>query len=284
MPGDWSVRRPDLAPGGWAFEFDNDNYPDVDDTSEVVLALRRVAHPDAGGGRRRHRPRRGLDGRHAVPRRRLGRVRRRQHPRPVPAAAVLRLRRGDRPAQRRRHRPHGRDARPARPRRRAALDRGVEWLWRAQEADGSWFGRWGANHVYGTGAAVPALVAAGVGARRSPSAARRRLAGRPPERRRRLGRGPAQLRRRRLAGSGPLDAVADGVGPARPARRRRPGRGHRAGRGLPGRRASAPTAPGTSPSTPAPASPATSTSTTTCTGRSSRCMALGRYVRGGPCA
>ncbi len=40
--------------------------------------------------------------------------------------------------------------------------RGVAWLLRAQEPDGSWFGRWGANYVYGTGAAVPALIAAGV--------------------------------------------------------------------------------------------------------------------------
>jgi len=40
--------------------------------------------------------------------------------------------------------------------------RGIRWLLDHQEADGSWFGRWGANHVYGTGAAVPALVAAGV--------------------------------------------------------------------------------------------------------------------------
>lgn len=45
-PGDWSVRRPQLASGGWAFEFHNDNYPDIDDTAEVVLALRRVRHPD----------------------------------------------------------------------------------------------------------------------------------------------------------------------------------------------------------------------------------------------
>ena len=36
------------------------------------------------------------------------------------------------------------------------------WLLHAQEPDGSWFGRWGANYVYGTGAAVPALVAAGL--------------------------------------------------------------------------------------------------------------------------
>jgi squalene-hopene/tetraprenyl-beta-curcumene cyclase len=38
----------------------------------------------------------------------------------------------------------------------------VVWLLRAQESDGSWFGRWGANYVYGTGAVVPALIAAGV--------------------------------------------------------------------------------------------------------------------------
>ena len=44
----------------------------------------------------------------------------------------------------------------------AAMLRGIEWLWGAQEDDGSWFGRWGANHVYGTGHVVPALVAAGV--------------------------------------------------------------------------------------------------------------------------
>jgi squalene-hopene/tetraprenyl-beta-curcumene cyclase len=46
----------------------------------------------------------------------------------------------------------------------AALARAVEWLWASQEPDGSWFGRWGVNYVYGTGAAVPALVAAGVDA------------------------------------------------------------------------------------------------------------------------
>jgi squalene-hopene/tetraprenyl-beta-curcumene cyclase len=43
-----------------------------------------------------------------------------------------------------------------------AARRGLDWLSREQEHDGSWFGRWGVNHVYGTGAALPALVAAGV--------------------------------------------------------------------------------------------------------------------------
>jgi squalene-hopene/tetraprenyl-beta-curcumene cyclase len=48
--------------------------------------------------------------------------------------------------------------------------RGIEWLLRAQERDGSWFGRWGANHVYGTGAVLPALAACGL--RDHPSVAR----------------------------------------------------------------------------------------------------------------
>jgi squalene-hopene/tetraprenyl-beta-curcumene cyclase len=44
----------------------------------------------------------------------------------------------------------------------ATVRRAVVWLLKEQEPDGSWFGRWGANHVYGTGCVVPALVAAGV--------------------------------------------------------------------------------------------------------------------------
>jgi squalene-hopene/tetraprenyl-beta-curcumene cyclase len=43
-----------------------------------------------------------------------------------------------------------------------ATRRAIAWLLDAQEADGSWFGRWGANYLYGTGAVVPALVAAGL--------------------------------------------------------------------------------------------------------------------------
>src|SRR5262249_28858896 len=43
--GDWAVRRPWLEPSGWAFEFENDWYPDIDDTAEVLLALRKAV-PD----------------------------------------------------------------------------------------------------------------------------------------------------------------------------------------------------------------------------------------------
>ena len=76
-----------------------------------------------------------------------------------------------------------------------SAQRGIEWLLREQEADGSWFGRWGCNYVYGTGAAVPALVAAGHPARARPDPPRRPLARAGAERRRRLGRGHALLRR-----------------------------------------------------------------------------------------
>jgi squalene-hopene/tetraprenyl-beta-curcumene cyclase len=48
-PGDWSVKNPELEPGGWAFEFQNDWYPDVDDSAVVLMALKRLAptgYPD----------------------------------------------------------------------------------------------------------------------------------------------------------------------------------------------------------------------------------------------
>jgi squalene-hopene/tetraprenyl-beta-curcumene cyclase len=162
--GDWAVRRPHLAPGGWAFEFANDTYPDTDDTAEVVLALRRV-RPAADEAHR-------LDA--AVDR-------------AVTWLLGMQCRDGgwgafdaDNTATWLRRLPfcdfgevidppsadvtahivemlahHG----------LAGTDpcrRGVGWLLAAQEDDGSWFGRWGANYVYGTGAAVPALVAAGI--------------------------------------------------------------------------------------------------------------------------
>ena len=59
---------------------------------------------------------------------------------------------------------------------RASAASGLSWLLAEQEQDGSWFGRWGVNHVYGTWSALCALAAAGV-APRAPGRARRRRAG-----------------------------------------------------------------------------------------------------------
>ncbi|SFN51181.1 squalene-hopene/tetraprenyl-beta-curcumene cyclase [Actinomadura madurae] len=158
-PGDWSVGRPGLPPGGWAFEFDNDCYPDTDDTAEVVIALDRVRHPRAEPAIERGvRWMAGMvskdggfgafdaDNTRALCRRLpfcdFGEVI------DPPSADVT---------------AHVVEAMARRGMADSLLvKRAVVWLLRAQEPDGSWFGRWGANHVYGTGAVVPALIAAGV--------------------------------------------------------------------------------------------------------------------------
>ena len=151
--GDWAVRRPELEPGGFPFEFANDNYPDVDDTAVVVLALRRAGAADGAC-------RRGLawaigmqssDGGWAafdadntsrlgmrLPFFDFGAVT--DPPSADVTAHMVEL--------------LAVEGIPAR--------EGVDWLLRAQEPDGSWFGRWGANYVYGVGAVVPALAAAGL--------------------------------------------------------------------------------------------------------------------------
>jgi squalene-hopene/tetraprenyl-beta-curcumene cyclase len=162
--GDWSVRKPALEPGGWAFEFANVNYPDVDDTVEVVLALERMAGrgplraPIDGATGRALRWVEGMqssDGGWAAFDTDNTRALVRELPfldfgevidepsadvtaHTVEMLGVLGL--GETPAAR----------------------SGVQWLLAHQEADGSWFGRWGINHVYGTGAVLPALIAAGI--------------------------------------------------------------------------------------------------------------------------
>ncbi|HEX3788303.1 MAG TPA: squalene--hopene cyclase [Pseudonocardiaceae bacterium] len=161
-PGDWSVRRPGVQPGGWAFEFANDIYPDTDDTAEVVLALRRARHADPD----RLRPAidRGVawllemqskDGGWGafdvdntrtlatkLPFCDFGAVI--DPPSADVTAHIVEMLAAEGLSE------------------LEATRRGVRWLLDNQETDGSWFGRWGANYVYGTGAAVPALVAAGL--------------------------------------------------------------------------------------------------------------------------
>jgi squalene-hopene/tetraprenyl-beta-curcumene cyclase len=162
LAGDWSVRRPGLQPGGWSFEFANDYYPDIDDTAEVVLALLRVEHPDrkrledsvaralewvegmqdSGGGWGAFDAANTKRMLRDLPFCDFGEV---IDPPSADVTAhaiemLAALGRSDTDAAR----------------------RGVAWLTSEQEPDGSWFGRWGVNHVYGTGAAVPALIDAGV--------------------------------------------------------------------------------------------------------------------------
>jgi squalene-hopene/tetraprenyl-beta-curcumene cyclase len=165
--GDWSVRRPDLAPGGFPFEFANDNYPDVDDTAVVVLALRRAGIDDVGAAERGISWSLGMqssDGGWAafdvdntsglpakLPFCDFGAV-------TDPPSADVTAHMVEMLAYEGRAEEH-------------ATQRGIEWLLREQEPDGSWFGRWGANHVYGTGAVLPALSQCGLADHPSVSAA-----------------------------------------------------------------------------------------------------------------
>jgi squalene-hopene/tetraprenyl-beta-curcumene cyclase len=164
VKGDWAVRRPDVPPGGWAFEFANDNYPDIDDTAEVVLALRRAApgYPDQARlewaidrGVRWVLGMQSSDGGWGafdadntrtlcrdLPFCDFGEVI--DPPSADVTAHVVEMLAWE-----------GQSGEPA-------TRRGLSWLARNQEHDGSWFGRWGANHVYGTGAVVPAAAAAGI--------------------------------------------------------------------------------------------------------------------------
>ena len=154
--GDWAIRRPGLAPGGWSFEFDNDLYPDVDDTVVVALALRELDLGDEA-------VRRGLDWTvgmqsrsggwgafdvdnealwlYKLPICDFGKVT------DEPSADVT---------------AHALEALGHESGYDSAIVSGLDWLLAEQEPDGSWFGRWGVNHLYGTGAAVPALEACGV--------------------------------------------------------------------------------------------------------------------------
>jgi len=170
--GDWAVRRPQLDPGGWAFEFANDNYPDIDDTAEVVMALRRTSLP-AEADRAINR---GIDWTVGMQSRDGGwgafdADNTRELCVQLPFCdfgAVIDPPSADVTA-------HVVEMLALEGRAQdGAARRGVRWLLDAQEDDGSWFGRWGINHVYGTGAVVPALVAAGVPA--GDSAIRRAVA------------------------------------------------------------------------------------------------------------
>ena len=279
MRGDWSVRRPDVAPGGWAFEFANDGYPDIDDTAEVVLALAGSGDTVPARGRAIERGVAWVVGMQSS-RRRLGRVRRRQHPPADREAAVLRLRCGHRPAVGRRHRARRRDARRRaawlEPTPRSAACAGC-WTRRSPTARGSA----GGVRTTSTAPAPPCRPWSPLASTRltCPFGGPSRWLRAASERRRRLGRGPALLRRRIVARPRHVDGLADGVGAARPARRRRRDRGRRPRGRVAGRHPAGGRRLGRGRSTPAPASPATSTSTMSCTDTCFPLSALGRYAR-----
>ena len=93
-----------------------------------------------------------------------------------------------------------------------AVDRAVAYLRAAQKADGSWFGRWGVNYIYGTWQALTGLAAVGVPADDPAMVGGRELAAGPPTGRRRLGRIGRQLRDPAPPRPRAADRLADGLG------------------------------------------------------------------------
>jgi squalene-hopene/tetraprenyl-beta-curcumene cyclase len=167
VSGDWAIRRPELAPGGWAFEFENVHYPDIDDTAEVVIALRRASAlgPDSEvdpacqrGAQWTVGMQSGDGGWGAFDADNTSRLASKlpffdfgavtDPPSADVTAHVLEM--------------LATEPGPLSPHWEATIARGVDWLLAHQEQDGSWWGRWGVNYVYGTGAVLPALVVAGV--------------------------------------------------------------------------------------------------------------------------
>ena len=164
VPGDWSVKVPDAHPGGWAFEFANIWYPDVDDTGVALIVLAHL--------RRSYPRRKRLE--EAIERARDWVV-------------ALQCRNGGWGAF---DKDNDKDLLTKIPfsdfgetldppsvdvtahvveafgllgmgLSHPVIQRAVAYIRKEQESDGSWFGRWGVNHIYGTAAVLPALAAVG---------------------------------------------------------------------------------------------------------------------------
>ncbi len=164
--GDWAVKNPQLEPGGWAFEFENNCYPDIDDSAIVPLGLLRVRLPHPEEAQKLQAVRRaagwvagmqGRDGGWAAfdkdnDKRMLAYIPFADFVTPLdPASPDVTS--------------HAVEFLSAMDGFQEQVRKGVRYLKKAQEADGAWFGRWGVNYIYGTGLALPALKAAGEDAR-----------------------------------------------------------------------------------------------------------------------
>jgi squalene-hopene/tetraprenyl-beta-curcumene cyclase len=157
--GDWEVQRPGLRPGGWAFQYNNAHYPDVDDTAVVAMALHRadgakykeaidraaewiVGMQSANGGWGAF----DIDNNNYY----LNHIPFADH------GALL-----DPPTADVSARCISFLAQIGYERKNPTVARGIAYLKADQEKDGSWFGRWGTNYIYGTWSVLNALNAAG---------------------------------------------------------------------------------------------------------------------------
>jgi squalene-hopene/tetraprenyl-beta-curcumene cyclase len=165
VKGDWIARRPDVRPGGWAFQYANPHYPDVDDTAVVVMAMDRVqglsAQADFRGSIARAREwivgmqsENGAWGAFDADNHYdyLNNIPFADHgalldppTEDVTARCISMLAQVGETVD-----------------KSEAVARAVDFLRRTQMEEGSWYGRWGMNYIYGTWSVLCALNAAGI--------------------------------------------------------------------------------------------------------------------------
>jgi squalene-hopene/tetraprenyl-beta-curcumene cyclase len=165
VKGDWAEERPDVRPGGWAFQYNNAYYPDLDDTAVVVMALDRArgrVAPDARYDDAIARGREWVDGLQSKNGGwgafdadnvyyYLNNIPFADH------GALL-----DPPTADVSGRCIGMLAQLGEPLDSSRMKAALDYMERVQEKDGSWFGRWGVNYIYGTWSALAGLNAAGL--------------------------------------------------------------------------------------------------------------------------
>ncbi len=166
VKGDWAEQKPDVRPGGWAFQYANAHYPDLDDTAVVVLALDRAANVPNSRDAYAEAISRGREWIVGLQSKNggwasfdadntyhyLNNIPFSDHGALLdPPTADVSARCVSMLSQ------LGEKVETS-----PVLKRGVDYLLSEQEKDGSWFGRWGSNYIYGTWSALCALNAAGV--------------------------------------------------------------------------------------------------------------------------
>jgi squalene-hopene/tetraprenyl-beta-curcumene cyclase len=161
--GDWAVKNPKAAPAGWYFEFNNEFYPDVDDSAMVLLGLSHVAHPNE---RYQHESsQRAIEWIFSMQCKNGGwasfdKDNNRMVFQYVPFAdhnAML-----DPPTVDITGRVLEMLAVYGYTREDKRVQKAIDFLLKEQEPDGSWFGRWGVNYIYGTACVLRGLEAMGV--------------------------------------------------------------------------------------------------------------------------
>jgi squalene-hopene/tetraprenyl-beta-curcumene cyclase len=163
VKGDWAEQRPDVRPGGWAFQYNNAHYPDLDDTAVVVMAMDRARHRE--GGRFDAAIARGTEWVEGLQSRDGGwgafdADNSFHYLNNIPFAdhgALL-----DPPTDDVTARCVSMLAQLGKDRSDPQVKAALAFLAKSQMADGSWFGRWGVNFVYGTWSVLCALNAVGL--------------------------------------------------------------------------------------------------------------------------